>query len=71
MPIISDRLIETETPPPRYALRAPTRPAARGTYFWVDPKEEIVGVYTTQAPSPIRAYYRKMFKALVYQALVD
>jgi CubicO group peptidase (beta-lactamase class C family) len=42
-----------------------------GTYFWVDPKEEIVGVYMTQAPSPIRAYYRKMFKALVYQALVD
>jgi len=25
----------------------------------------------TQAPSPIRAYYRKMFKGLVYQALVD
>src|SRR5262249_44946538 len=33
-----------------------------GTYFWVDPKEEIVAVYMTQAPSPIRAYYRKMFK---------
>lgn len=42
-----------------------------GTYFWVDPKEEIVGVYMTQAPSPIRAYYRKMFKQLVYQAIVD
>ena len=42
-----------------------------GTYFWVDPKEEIVGVYMTQAPSPIRSYYRKMFKSLVYQALVD
>jgi CubicO group peptidase (beta-lactamase class C family) len=42
-----------------------------GTFFWVDPKEEIVGVYMTQAPSPIRAYYRKMFKSLVYQALVD
>ena len=42
-----------------------------GTYLWVDPKEEIVGIYMTQAPSPIRAYYRKMFKSLVYQALVD
>ncbi|MEH2536577.1 MULTISPECIES: serine hydrolase domain-containing protein [unclassified Bradyrhizobium] len=42
-----------------------------GTFFWVDPQEEIVGVYMTQAPSPIRAYYRKMFKALVYQALAD
>jgi hypothetical protein len=35
--------------------------------FWVDPKEEIVGAYMTQAPSPIRACYRTMFKALVYQ----
>ncbi len=42
-----------------------------GTYFWVDPEEQLVGVYMTQAPSPMRAYYRKMFKALVYQALVD
>ena len=42
-----------------------------GTFFWVDPKEEIVGIYMTQAPSPIRAYYRRMFKSLVYQALVD
>jgi CubicO group peptidase (beta-lactamase class C family) len=42
-----------------------------GTYFWVDPKEELVGVLMTQAPSPIRAYYRKMFKQLVYAAIVD
>jgi CubicO group peptidase (beta-lactamase class C family) len=42
-----------------------------GTYFWVDPKEQIVGVYMTQAPSPIRAYYRKLFKQLVYAAIAD
>lgn len=42
-----------------------------GTFFWVDPKEEIVGVYMTQAPSPIRASYRRLFKQLVYQAVVD
>jgi CubicO group peptidase (beta-lactamase class C family) len=42
-----------------------------GTYFWVDPKEEIVGVYMSQAPSPIRAYYRKLIKQLAYQAIVD
>jgi CubicO group peptidase (beta-lactamase class C family) len=42
-----------------------------GTFFWVDPQEELIGVYMTQAPSLMRAYYRKMFKALVYQALVD
>jgi CubicO group peptidase (beta-lactamase class C family) len=42
-----------------------------GTYFWVDPKEEIVGVYMSQAPSPIRSYYRKLVKQLVYQAIID
>src|SRR5690349_355440 len=42
-----------------------------GTYFWIDPKEHIVAVYMTQAPSPIRAYYRKLFKQPVYAAIVD
>ncbi len=42
-----------------------------GTYFWVDPEEQIVAVYMTQAPSPTRAFYRKLVKQLVYQAIVD
>jgi CubicO group peptidase (beta-lactamase class C family) len=42
-----------------------------GTYFWVDPKEELVGVLMTQAPSPERAYHRRLFKQLVYQAIID
>ena len=42
-----------------------------GTYFWIDPKEELVGVLMTQAPSPERSYYRKLFKQLVYQAIVE
>lgn len=42
-----------------------------GTYFWVDPKEELAVVYMTQAPSPIRAYYRRLMKQLVFQAIVD
>jgi CubicO group peptidase (beta-lactamase class C family) len=42
-----------------------------GTYFWVDPKEQITAVLMSQAPSPIRAYYRKLVKQLVYQAIVD
>jgi CubicO group peptidase (beta-lactamase class C family) len=42
-----------------------------GTFFWIDPKEELVAVYMTQAPSPIRAYYRRLMKQLVYQAIVD
>jgi len=45
--------------------------AYSGCYFWIDPKEQIVGVYMAAAPSPIRAYYRRMVKGLVYQALVD
>src|SRR3989440_9353777 len=42
-----------------------------GTYFWVDPKEELAAIYMSQAPSPIRAYYRKLVKQLVYGALSD
>ncbi len=42
-----------------------------GTYFWVDPKEELAVVYMSQAPSPIRAYYRKLVKQLVYGAITD
>ncbi len=42
-----------------------------GTYFWVDPKEELIGILMTQAPGPSRVYYRKLFKQLVYSAVVD
>jgi len=42
-----------------------------GTYFWVDPKEEITAVMMMQAPSPIRPYFRRLFKQLVYGALED
>jgi CubicO group peptidase (beta-lactamase class C family) len=42
-----------------------------GTYFWVDPKEELVGVLMTAAPSPERAYFRRLFKQLTYQAITD
>jgi CubicO group peptidase (beta-lactamase class C family) len=42
-----------------------------GTYFWVDPKEEIVAVYMVQAPGPMRPFYRRLFKQLVYAAIND
>ena len=42
-----------------------------GTYFWVDPKEQVTAVLMTQAPSPNRAYFRKMVKQLVYQSIND
>lgn len=44
---------------------------AGGTYFWVDPKEELVGILMTQAPGPSRTYYRQLFKELVQQAVAD
>jgi CubicO group peptidase (beta-lactamase class C family) len=42
-----------------------------GTFFWAEPKEQICAVYMTQAPSPLRAYYRRAMKDLVSQALND
>jgi len=42
-----------------------------GTFFWADPKEQVCAVYMTQAPSPLRASYRRMMKELVSQAIVD
>ena len=42
-----------------------------GTYFWVDPVEQVTAVLMTQAASPQRAYFRKLVKQLVYQAIVD
>jgi CubicO group peptidase (beta-lactamase class C family) len=44
---------------------------AAGTYFWIDPKEQLVGVLMTQQGGPIRQYYRRLIKQLVYQAIVD
>jgi CubicO group peptidase (beta-lactamase class C family) len=44
---------------------------AGGTYFWVDPKEQLVTVYMTQRPGPSRGYYRKLIKQLVHQAIAD
>lgn len=40
-----------------------------GTFFWVDPKEQLVGVMMAQTPGAIRQPYRRMIKTLVYQAL--
>jgi CubicO group peptidase (beta-lactamase class C family) len=44
---------------------------AAGTYFWAEPKEQICGVYMSQSPSPLRAYYRRLIKSLVSQAIID
>ncbi|MGE5638984.1 MAG: serine hydrolase domain-containing protein [Clostridia bacterium] len=39
-----------------------------GTYFWVDPKEKLVGVLMLQAPTP-RGFYRNLFRDMVYAAM--
>ena len=39
-----------------------------GTFFWIDPKEELAVVFMAQAPGA-RAYHRRMIKALVAQAI--
>ena len=51
-------------------LFAASSPAgAGGTFFWIDPKEQLAVVYMAQTPGAIRPYYRRMIKALVAQAL--
>jgi CubicO group peptidase (beta-lactamase class C family) len=42
-----------------------------GTFFWVDPKLQLVAVMMTQAPGPSRAWYRREIKQLVAQAIVE
>lgn len=39
-----------------------------GTYFWVDPQEQLVGVLMLCAPD-LRRHYRALMRQLVYQAL--
>ena len=41
-----------------------------GTYFWVDPKEELVGVYMMQSVKHL-LWYATMFKQLAVQAVVE
>ena len=41
-----------------------------GTHFWVDPKEERVGVYMMQSVKHL-LWYATMFKKLVVQAVVE
>jgi CubicO group peptidase (beta-lactamase class C family) len=42
-----------------------------GTYFWIDPAEELATVFMGVAPGQMRLRYRPLIRALVLQALVD
>jgi CubicO group peptidase (beta-lactamase class C family) len=44
---------------------------AYGTYFWVDPNEELVAVFMSAAPGEIRVHYRSLIRSLVLQAIAD
>jgi CubicO group peptidase (beta-lactamase class C family) len=39
-----------------------------GTYFWVDPAEQLIAILMLQAPE-IRVHYRAVLRDLVYGAL--
>ena len=42
---------------------------AGGTFFWVEPKEQLAVVYMAQTPGAIRPAYRRLIKQLVGQAI--
>ena len=43
---------------------------AAGTFFWIDPQEQLVGVFMVQS-IPHQTRLGRQFKVLTYQALVD
>ncbi|HTD04621.1 serine hydrolase domain-containing protein [Undibacterium sp.] len=40
-----------------------------GTYFWIDPQQEMIAIWLMQAPEA-RAHYRQLYRNLVYAALL-
>jgi CubicO group peptidase (beta-lactamase class C family) len=42
---------------------------ANGTYFWVDPKEELAVVFMAAAPGDMRVHVRQVITTLVLQSL--
>ena len=42
-----------------------------GTFFWVDPKEQLVATLMVQSAGALRLYHRLLYRQLVYQAIVD
>ena len=43
---------------------------ASGTYFFIDPQEELIGILLTQEPGS-RVHDRTLFQQLVYAAIAD
>ncbi len=42
---------------------------AAGTFFWIDPKEQLAVVVMSQVPGPIRPHYRRLIKTMVSAAV--
>jgi CubicO group peptidase (beta-lactamase class C family) len=42
---------------------------AGGTFFWIDPQEQLAVVFMAQTPGAIRTIYRRLMKQLVGQAI--
>jgi CubicO group peptidase (beta-lactamase class C family) len=41
-----------------------------GTYFWIDPQQQLIAILMMQAPIQ-RLHYRYLMRTLVYQAIVE
>jgi CubicO group peptidase (beta-lactamase class C family) len=41
-----------------------------GTYFWIDPRQELVAILMMQAPLQ-RLHYRYLMRTMTYQAIID
>ena len=41
-----------------------------GTYFWIDPKQQLIAMLMMQAPKE-RLRYRYLMRTLVYQAIIE
>ena len=44
---------------------------AAGTTFWVDPKEQLVGIYMVQASAEDTRFLRNQFRSMVQAAIAD
>jgi CubicO group peptidase (beta-lactamase class C family) len=44
---------------------------AAGTTFWVDPKEQLVGIYMVQASAEDTRFLRNQFRSMVQAAIID
>jgi CubicO group peptidase (beta-lactamase class C family) len=42
---------------------------AQGTWFWIDPKENLIAIFMSQRPGDVRVHYRRLVKNLVAQTL--